>query len=218
MTKTIFWNVDTQYDFIEEDGELAIPAATEIKPNLGYLTRLAAEREIKVVSTCDMHDGDSEEISKNPDYKTTFPEHCMRGTKGAGFVAETCPNGAYFVDWKENLPSAEDPKIEENFALDIHYAREIVVTKDKFDVFTGSPYTERVLDIINPDRAIVYGVATNVCVDYAVMGLLERGVEVIVPTDAIKELPGLPLEKILNKWTDAGAKLVKTEEVERYLQ
>ena len=66
-----------------------------------------------------------------------------------------------------------------------------------------------------PKRAIVYGVATNVCVDCAVRGLLERKVDVYVVEDAIKELPGLPLP--YEDWKSKGAYLIKTGEVEKYL-
>ncbi len=43
----IFWNVDTQYDFMRPDGKLYVQDAEQIEPNLEYLTRLAAERNIR---------------------------------------------------------------------------------------------------------------------------------------------------------------------------
>lgn len=63
----------------------------------------------------------------------------------------------------------------------------------------------------------MYGVATNVCVDFAVKGLLQRGLQVYVPTDAIKELPGLPLEKVLESWKNEGVQLIRTDEVLKYI-
>ena len=96
-------------------------------------------------------------------------------------------------------------------------SREIVLYKDHFDIFQGNPHADAVLADLKPDRVMVYGVATNVCVDYAVMGLRKRGVEVVVPIDAIKELPGLPLEEILRKWQAAGVVLTTTAEVPKYL-
>ena len=207
--KTIFWNVDTQYDFMKPDGKLSIAGATAIEGNLEYLTAIAADRSIKVVNTADYHSAASRELSAAPDFKTTFPPHCLAGTKGAEFIDATKPANPYVIDWKDQ--SFDPAKVQQH--------RNIVVYKDEFDAFhpTGAPHTEKVLREINADRAIVYGVATNVCVDFAVKGLLQRGLGVYVPTDAIKELPGLSLVTVLDSWKDLGAHLVTTKEVSKYI-
>ena len=88
--------------------------------------------------------------------------------------------------------------------------------KDKFDVFRGTPHADRVVEIMAPERAIVYGVATNVCVNDAVNGLLERNVQVYVPINAIKELPNLPLP--YESWQVKGAVLTTTDEVYKMLE
>ena len=208
--KTIFWNVDTQRDFMNEDGALYVPSAEEIKEKLAKITQLAARDNIQVVNTADWHARDSEEISGTPDYKTTFPAHCLIGTDGAMFIPETMPRNrpVSYIYWRQCVPDFEEVKA----------ARNIVLHKDKFDVFAGNPHTDDVLRAINPNRAVVYGVATNVCVDLAVMGLRQRGVEVYVPLDAIKELPQLPLEETLDKWKEAGANLIQTRDLEGYLE
>lgn len=219
--KTIFWNVDTQYDFMRSDetfrGTLAIPGAREIEGNLEKLTNLAKEKKITVVNTADWHTEESREISKNPDYRETFPTHCIQWTKGAEYVPATGLMKedvfyvehdikywhGYFADLAEELSELEE--------------FDVVIYKDHFDVFQGNPYTNDILKALEPEAAVVYGVATNVCVNYAVLGLLERGIKVYVPTDAIKELPGLPLEEVLSKWKEKGARLIKTEDVKNYL-
>ena len=75
MEKIIFWNVDTQYDFIGSDeykGTLVVPDSRKIESNLEKLTDYAQKNKIKVVNTADMHNPDSKEISKEPDFKTTL--------------------------------------------------------------------------------------------------------------------------------------------------
>ena len=207
--KTIFWNVDTQYDFMrvqDEDGfkgALGLPGAKDIEVNLEALTKYAERKNIKVVNTADWHNKETREISENPDYKTTFPRHCMMGSKGSVFVPATAPSSSYILDWRY-------ADFSPNIVRDM---RNITLYKDAFDVFAGSPHTEKVLEIIKPDKAVVYGVATNVCVDFAVIGLRKRGIDVYVPTDAIKEIPGLPLEEVLQNWERNGVKLIKTEDV-----
>ncbi len=206
--KTIFWNVDTANDFMYKSGKLYVNHAETIEDNLYTITKKARKYKKKVVNTGDLHDKDSKELSDNPDYKNTYPEHCMRGTSGADFIKATTPSNPYIIDWK-------DERFDEN---KIKSTRNIILYKDHFDIFQGNKHADRVVNLIKPDRAIVYGVATNVCVNYAVLGLLERGIEVYVPIDAIKELPNLPLEEVLDKWKDKGAKLITVNDLEKILQ
>lgn len=200
MTKTIFWNVDTENDFMKSDGALYVAGAEGILLPLMRATLYATEHGIQVVNTADRHYRNSKEISDTPDFKTTFPPHCLRGTKGAEFIPETKPEDPYVINWEDADFDREK----------VRSARNIVLYKDAFDIFAGSPHADEVLNVIAPDRAVVYGVATNVCVNYAVLGLLKRGVDVYVLKDAIKELPTLPLEETLNAWKKAGARLIDT--------
>lgn len=198
--KTVFWNVDTQHDFMRPDGKLYVKDAEKIEGALEKITKLAAKHNIQVINTADWHTSNSAELSNDPDYRLTFPEHCMQGTKGAEYVPATNPEKPYVIEW--------DQESINEYA--VKNTRNIVIHKDDFDVFKGNPYTDKVLDIIKPDVAIVYGVATNVCVNYAVRGLLDRKVKVYVVEDAIKELPGLPIEKITQEWEKKGAESLYT--------
>ena len=130
----------------------------------------------------------------------------MQNTLGARYVPSTDPENPYVVDWKQ---------IDFNRS-EVVSRRNIVIYKDLFDVFKGSPHTESILDILSPERVIVYGVATNVCVNDAVLGLLERKIQVFVPTDAIKELPNLPLP--YETWQRKGAVLTTTDEIRKMLE
>jgi len=159
--------------------------------------------------------------ASTPDFINTFPPHCMIETEGAEYIDETRPYGAGVVEWDGD--KAQAIFMYESDLFTVHDAREIaqrgldlIIHKDKFDVFTGNPFTDTVLDAINPDRVVVYGVATNVCVNYAVKGLLERNREVYVVEDAIKELPGIP--NPVNEWYALGAKRTTTKELEALLE
>ena len=203
MSDLIFWDVDTQYDFMRPDGRLAVPGAPSIEPALERLIGHARAKKFTIVHTGDWHTATSPEISATPDFKTTFPVHCLQGSAGAAPIPATAPRHPYVVDWQAKTVDVD--------ALRRH-AGEIVIRKDAFDVFDprGGPHTERVLALLAPKRAIVFGVATNVCVDCAVRGLRKRGVEVSVPLDAIKELPTLPLQATLDAWRAAGVELTTT--------
>ena len=53
--RVIFWNVDTQKDFINKDGALYVKDAETIKPALATLTNFARKNNIKVINTGDYH-------------------------------------------------------------------------------------------------------------------------------------------------------------------
>jgi nicotinamidase/pyrazinamidase len=206
-SKILFWNVDTQYDFIEPDGKLYVKGAEEIRPVLRKITDFARLDGIRVVNTCDWHYPNSAELSKNPDFVTSFPEHCMAGTPGAEFIAETLPEFPTVIDWNGDAGIFAEPGSHNKY-------RNIVIRKDAFDVFAGNPHVDKIVQILNPERVFAYGVTTNVCVDKAVTGLADRGIKVYVFEDAIKELPNIPLP--FYKWRNMGIELISFANVRKY--
>jgi len=210
--RTLFWNVDTQKDFMNKGGALYVEGAEEIKHNLQTLTAITFKNGIKVVNTGDCHTSESKELSDKPDFKTTFPEHCMAGSEGLEFIVETSPQMSFRSNYY--IVDCSDKGI---FEPSFNRARNIIIFKDDFDVFKGNPHTNDVLELIEPDSIVVYGVATNVCVNFAVLGLLKRSYQVGVVVDAIKGLPGLPVGEIKDKWIKEGAVLIKTEHVENFI-
>ncbi len=209
FTKDIlFWNVDTQIDFMSKDGKLYAPGAEEIQATLAKITSLAGKYNIQVVNTADHHYSDSKELSINPDFANTFPEHCMAETKGAEYVAETKPNETFSeVFWNTFYNTSEIKNIISK--------RNIVIRKDAFNVFEGNPNTENILQQLSPKKIFVYGVTTNVCVDQAAIGLVQRNYEVYVIEDAIKELPNIPLP--FANWEKLGITRIQFKDLENHL-
>ena len=199
--KLIFWNVDTQVDFVEPGGKLYVEGAEKIEPLWQQITDFAKQKNIRVVNTADFHYPESAELSDNPDFVNTFPQHCMADTPGAEYVAETQPEEAVEFDWDKDYDSFDA----------IESARNIVIRKDAFDVFAGNPYTDNMLQVLSPETVVVYGVTTNVCVNDAVVGLSKRVKRVIVLKDAIKELPNIPLP--FDEWEKLGVEMLAFEDL-----
>ena len=80
--RVIFWDVDTQVDFMQPEGKLYVPGAEKLLPNLNLLTDAARRNEVFLVSDACVHGPDDEEFKR-------FPPHCLRGTPGAAIVPET---------------------------------------------------------------------------------------------------------------------------------
>jgi nicotinamidase/pyrazinamidase len=202
---TVFWDVDTQVDFMLPSGSLAVPGAEALLPNLGRLTAAARAAGIPIVHTADDHDPHDPEIADDPDFVETFPAHCLRGTPGAERLPETAPS-----------PDAADipPDGAGVDVAAVARASEVVLRKNRFDAFSN-PATAPLLGALAPDRVVVYGVALEVCDRYAVEGMLalDRGFEIVVVEDAVAALDPVRGKELLREWQAQGIRLASTDEV-----
>jgi nicotinamidase/pyrazinamidase len=207
MARVIFWDVDTQYDFMHADGKLYVPEAERIIDNLKRLTDYAHEQGIRVVASADDHVVSDAEISDRPDWKSTFPPHCMRGTPGQEKIPETALRAAMVIE-----PERIDAKTLGDRVR--AHKGDILFHKHRFDVFTNENVAP-VVELVAPDDIVLYGVATDVCDKAAVEGLLERRPQtrLFVVTDAVKGIDKDVSEQLLKEWGDEGVRLVKTNEV-----
>lgn len=197
----LFWNVDTQNDFVLPEGKLYVQGAELLKPKWEQLTKLAEDNFVRVVNSADFHFPDSQELSLSPNFIDTFPPHCMANTSGAEYIPETNPKNPVVFDWDK--PDLDISSIEKY--------RNIIIRKDAFDVFKGNKQTNAILKYLSPKRVVVYGVTTNVCVNDAVVGLAQRVEQVYVIEDAIKELPNIPLP--FKNWEALNVKLIKLNDL-----
>ena len=207
MPRIIFWDVDTQYDFMHADGKLYVPEAERIVGNLKRLTDYAHAHGIRIVASADDHVTAHPEISDAPDWATTFPPHCMRGTPGQKKIPETGLRDPLVIE-----PEPADAKaLGERVRA---HKGDILFHKHRFDVFANEN-VPTVLDVLAPDDIVLYGVATDVCDKAAVEGLLERRphTRLLVVTDAVKGIDKDVSEQLLKDWGDEGVRLVKTKEV-----
>jgi nicotinamidase/pyrazinamidase len=207
MPRVIFWDVDTQYDFMKADGKLYVPEAEQIIPNVRRLTDYAHRRGIRIIASADDHVAGHPEISDRPDWKSTFPPHCMRGTPGQKKILETTLKDPLVIE-----PAPTDP---ETLADRVRAHRgDILFHKHRFDVFTNAN-VGAVVELLDPEDIVLYGVATDVCDKAAIEGLLERRphTRLFVVTDAIRGIDKDVSEHLLKEWGDEGVRLVRTKEV-----
>ena len=165
--KTVFVDVDSQLDFLYPSGALYGPHAERIVPAIARLNRYAAQNEIPVVSTSDAHTED------DPEFRV-WPHHCVAGTLGQRKAEAT------LLEKRVVVPNRD-------CQLAIGGAQQIILEKQTVDVF-AAPNLGRVIERLNAERFVVYGVVTEICVLYAARGLLARGKQVTVVTDAVQTL------------------------------
>jgi len=195
----LLWDVDTQVDFVHPNGKLAVPGATDAVPAMARVVEAARAAGIPHVASADDHELTDAEISAEPDYATTYPPHCLRGTRGAERIPET--------EQDDPVPLGLTDVPEKWLR-----GREFLLLKKHFDVFTN-PNTDRLLALLDPDEVILFGVATDVCNDAAVRGLLERGRGVVFVEDASRGLDEARTAACTARWREQGVRFSSTDDL-----
>ena len=207
MGGVVFWDVDTQVDFMHADGKLYVPDAEQIIPNLRRLTDYAHKKQIRILASADDHVSGHRELSATPDFKQTFPEHCIRGTAGQGKIPETALRDPLVVE-----PGRQNPATLAELVR--AHAGDILLNKHWFDVFTHENI-ETVLGVLGPRVIVLYGVAQDVCNKYAIEGLLTRHPEIrlYAVSDAMKPIDRDVAQHLLRQWSEAGVRIVETNDI-----
>jgi nicotinamidase/pyrazinamidase len=195
----ILWDVDTQVDFMLPDGKLYVPGAEQTAAAMARLVEAVRSAGIVHVASADDHELTDDEISDQPDYSATYPPHCLRGTRGARKIPET--------EQVDPVPITLEQLPGRYFE-----GREFLLLKKSFDVFTN-PNTDRLLECLDPDEIVVFGVATDVCDDAAIRGFLDRGLAVRFVEDAARGLDEARVTTCASAWREAGVAFTTADEV-----
>jgi len=206
-SSTLFWDVDTQHDFMRADGRLYVTGSEAIIPVLARLTEYAHRRGLRILASADDHVPGHRELSDTPDWITTFPEHCMRGTPGQRKIAETRLRNPLVIEPTPDDPAALAARVRAHDG-------DILFHKHWFDVFTN-PNVLPVLDALTPTSIVLYGVALDVCDKYAIEGLLRHrpGLPLTLVTDAVRAIRPESAAALLESWQREGVRLATSDEV-----
>lgn len=185
-------------------GKLYVPGAEETAPAMKRLVDAARAAGIPHVASADDHELTDPEIADEPDFTNTFPPHCLRGTRGAEKIPETQQD--------DPLPLALLPYPPGLVPQLIEGRSEILLLKKNFDVFTN-PNTQAVLDALDPEEIVLFGVATDVCDNAAILGFLQRGRRVRFVEDAARGLDEERVAACLAAWRERGVDFTTTDEV-----
>ena len=202
MGGTILWDVDTQVDFVEPGGKLYVAGAEDARPAMARVVEAARAAGIVHVASCDQHELSDPEISEQPDYESTWPPHCLLGTRGAEKIPE--------MKQLDPLPLPFVPVPAPTLHRLLDGRREVLIPKKQYDPFTN-PNTETLLDALDPDEILLFGVATDICDDAAVRALLRRGRHITFVEDASSGVDKARVEACLAAWRDAGVGFTTAE-------
>ncbi len=192
--KTVFVDIDTQFDFMNPKGTFYVPNAEEIIDNVEKLFDYAKEHKIKILSSIDAHRIDDPEFQR-------FPSHCVKDTPGNKKIeATTCKDGIVIENKRQHISET------------VLNHEQIIVEKQSFDIFDNINVDEIVINLDVSDY-VVFGVATDYCIKAAVLGLIRRGYKVSLVTDAVRAVTGEGEKEALSEMRDAGVVFVSTQDV-----
>ncbi|HZQ93360.1 MAG TPA: isochorismatase family cysteine hydrolase [Candidatus Sulfotelmatobacter sp.] len=192
----IFWEVDVQRDFMLPGGNLYVPGAEKLLPNIRRLTDAARQGRVFLVSHGCFHAPD------DPEFRT-FPPHCVKGTKGAELVPEA------LTDKVARVPNDAAAKLPQ----DLSQYQQILLEKQTLNIFESRHAEELVQRLGTQAEFVVFGVVTEFCVSFAAKGLLQRGRRVAVVRDAIETLQQDNGKHTIAELESLGARLTTTDQV-----
>jgi nicotinamidase/pyrazinamidase len=191
----VFWEVDTQVDFMLPGGKLYVPGAERLLPNIGKLTEAARQGHVFLVSHGCYH------VEDDPEFET-FPPHCIKGTPGAEFVQEALTERVLTIP---NEPTHALPH-------DLSQHQQIHLEKQTLDIFE-SRHAAGLVERFHPESEfVVFGVVTEYCVGFAAKGLLQRGRRVSIVQDAIETLKADEGRRAIAELDNLGARFITTQQ------
>ena len=190
----VFWEVDTQADFMLPGGKLYVPGAEKLLPNIRRLTDAARQGRVFLVSHGCYHTKDDPEFA-------IFPPHCVQGTPGANLVPEALTEKVVTV-----------PNQAASLPPDLSRYQQILLEKQTLNIFE-SRHADELVERLGPNvEFVVFGVVTEFCVRFAAKGLLERGRRVSVVRDAIETLNSEDGKRAAAELQALGATFITTEQ------
>ncbi len=188
----VFFDIDTQIDFLFPAGSLYVPGAERLIPELRRLNHYAAALGIPLVSSTCLHAED------DPEFRD-WPAHCVAGTVGQLKPAET------LLETRAVIPVARG-----DYA--IARAQQIILEKNQLDI-SASPNFRPLVARLPASHYVVYGVVTEHCVRFAALALLETGKPVRLVEDAIQTLGAEDSARTIREFTERGGQLTTVAEV-----
>jgi nicotinamidase/pyrazinamidase len=209
--KLLFWDVDTQFDFMKPEGTLYVPGAETIIEKVSDVRKFALQKGYSIIADIDWHSLSNEEISESPDFNKTFPPHCMAGSPGSerlGYLGDV-PIEHAEVD---EMPAEKLKKLVEKEQF------HVVIRKESIDAF-DNPNTDKLVEFADPEAVVVFGVALDFCVKYVLQGLAKHGgIKRVLLKDVVKGLDPKTEDGVINELRQTGVEITDWARFKRQLQ
>ncbi|MFF8522025.1 isochorismatase family protein [Streptomyces werraensis] len=181
--------VDVQNDFCE-GGSLAVAGGADVAAAVTELIGQAPAGYRHVVATRDHHVDPGDHFSDHPDYRRSWPAHCVAGTEGVGFH----PNFS---------PAVTSGAVDAVFDKGAHAA---AYSGFEGADENGTPLAEWLRER-GVDEVDVVGIATDHCVRATALDAVREGFRTQVLLDLTAGVSRETTERALEEMREAGVEL-----------
>ncbi|GGQ89240.1 isochorismatase family protein [Streptomyces althioticus] len=181
--------VDVQNDFCE-GGSLAVAGGADVAAAVTELIGQAPAGYRHVVATRDHHVDPGEHFSDHPDFRRSWPAHCVAGTEGVGFH----PNFA---------PAVTSGSVDAVFDKGAYAA---AYSGFEGADENGTPLAEWLRER-EVDEVDVVGIATDHCVRATALDAVRAGFRTQVLLDLTAGVSRETTERALEEMREAGVEL-----------
>lgn len=192
--KRILIDVNTQKDFFLASGKACIRNHRRVLANVRRVMAWSRHESVPVISTCQIYPNNNGDISIG---------YCIDGTKGQEKINYTLLDNrrSFNADGTSDLP----------FDI-LRKHRQIILNKRGIDPFR-EPRIDRLLSEVKAHEFILIGANAEETVKAMALGLLQRGKNVTVITDAVGSHNKNESELAFRKMKAKGAKLIETKKL-----
>ncbi|WP_207344130.1 isochorismatase family protein [Arthrobacter sp. E3] len=197
--------VDVQNDFCE-GGSLAVAGGAALATEISEMLAETTDFDF-VAATQDWHVEPGSHFSETPDFRTSWPVHCVAGSKGAALHRnlDTEDIDAYFRKGKYDAGySGFDGLLapEDEVAVGEREAHESVTENNESPVSLDDWLRENDIDDL-----VIVGIATEHCVRATALDAVNAGYNTTVLRDFVAGIDEDAIEETLEELEDAGVEV-----------
>lgn len=191
----VILDLNTQCDFLLPGGALPVANRAEVLPRVRQLMNWARLSKIPVISSLEAH--------RPSESFRNLPPHCLDHTLGQKKLPFTLmPNRMLIMgDNTADVPMQPFTRFQQ-----------LIFTKRNAD-FLANPKADRLINTIEPEYWIIFGITATHCVKHVTLGMLARHHKVVVVRDACGFWSAVDGEHAFRQMEAKGAILATTDEL-----
>jgi len=188
-------DVATQHDFLGGNSPVAVQNKADVIPNIRSLFAWARNQRLRVISCI--------QAFRPGDDFNGHPRHCVDGTPGQKKLPYTLLPRRIVVEADNSYTVPYD--LMQRYQQAIFHKR----TED----LLGNPKADRLINELQPDRYIIFGVGLESWIKLLALGLMIRHKPAAVVTDACGYWDANVADLVVRQLEAKGIQLLKTAEV-----
>ncbi len=195
MKERIFLDIATQRDFLISGAPMEVHNRADVVANIRSLMSLIRSKRLPLVS-CIQAYRPGEDFNGRP-------KHCLDDTPGQNKMPYTLLPHRKMIESDNSL----------SVPLDLMKQNRQVIFRKRTEDLLGNPKADRLLNELNPERFVIFGVGLETWIRILALGLLVRQKSVCVISDACGLWDPVAADLALRQLEAKGVQLLTTDEI-----